>query len=123
MQIRGPKSGFRKTIPYRRKLRRDLTPAEKLFWSKVSNRQFYNLKFRKQHGVANYIVDFYCPEKKLIIEIDGDTHASEKDIENDKKRDKYIASLGYVIIRYHNQDVRKNIEGVFEDLKEKMSLL
>ena len=61
MQVRGPKSGFRKTINFRRELRRNPTPAEKLFWSNVANRQFNNLKFRKQHGIGPYIVDFYCP--------------------------------------------------------------
>ncbi len=105
MNIRGPKSGFRRTIPLRRQLRRNTTVAEKIFWTKVARRQFYNLKFRKQHGIGNYIVDFYCPEKKLIIEIDGDTHADEEVIEEDEIRSKYLISLGYKIVRYTNSDI------------------
>ncbi|OGE77979.1 MAG: hypothetical protein A2751_01915 [Candidatus Doudnabacteria bacterium RIFCSPHIGHO2_01_FULL_46_14] len=97
-----------------------MTPAEKLFWSKIANRQFSNLKFRKQHGIGNYIVDFYCPEKKLIIEIDGDSHADSK---TDPARSKYLENLGYEIARYNNRDVLYNIDGVFEDLLTKLSSL
>ena len=117
MKARGPKSGFRKTITLRRKLRKDLTPAEKLFWAKVSNRQFLGLKFRRQHAVGNYIVDFYCPKYRLIIEIDGDTHALS--VEKDRQRTKYLESLEYKVVRYNNRDVLNNIEGVFKDLIDK----
>ncbi len=123
MQVRGPKSGFRGTIPFRRQLRHNLTEAEKLFWSKVANRQFFGLKFRKQQGIAGYIVDFYCPEKKAIIEIDGDTHAIDKGPERDKNRTAYLESLGYKVIRYNNRDVLNNASGVFEDLAQKLSSL
>lgn len=100
-----------------------MTPAEKLFWSKVANREFQNLKFRKQHGIANYIVDFYCPEKKLIIEIDGDTHGIDKVIEQDRARTDYLESLGYNMIRYNNGDIMTNIDGVFEDLSSRINQL
>jgi len=120
---RGPKSGFRKTILLRRQLRKNTTEAEKIFWSKVARRQFYNLKFRKQHGIGNYIVDFYCSEKKFIVEIDGDTHAENDGRKKDEIRSKYLLSLGYNIVRYNNHDIINNIEGVFEDLKEKLILL
>lgn len=123
MQVRGPKSGFRKTIPLRRRLRHNPTPAEKLFWSKVAGRQFENLKFRKQHGIGHYIVDFYCPAKKLIVEIDGDTHAQGSQQALDWKRTKYLAGLGYKVIRYQNREVMNNIDGVFEDLLDKINLL
>ena len=122
MQVRGPKSGFRYTISIRRNLRHDLTSVEKLFWARVANRQFYNLKFRKQHGIAWYIVDFYCSEKKLIVEIDGDTHAEEFN-EQDKQRTGYLESLGYTVVRYTNRDILYNIDGVFEDLTKRVSLL
>lgn len=100
-----------------------MTPAEKLFWSKVSNRQFYNLKFRRQHGIGPYIADFYCSEKRLIVEIDGDSHFNEMNIAKDRVRTKYLESFGYNVIRYNNLDVIKNIQGVFEDLSKKLSLL
>ena len=118
---RGPKSGSSKTTSLRRKLRHDMTPAEKLFWSKVGGKQFYNLKFRRQHSIGNYIVDFYCPERKLIVEIDGDTHTDQKIMNNDEVRTNYLRSLGYEIIRYTNRDVLKNTEGVVQDLNQRLT--
>ena len=123
MQVRGPKSGFRNTITVRRELRRNMSPAEKLFWSKVANRQFLNLKFRKQHGVGPYVVDFYCPSVQLITEIDGDTHFGKENEARDAKRTEYLMSLGYRIIRYNNLDVLNNIDGVFQDLENKIKPL
>lgn len=120
---RGPRSGFRKTIVVRRNLRRQITPTEKLFWYKVSGKQFYNYKFRRQHGIGKYIVDFYCPAKKLIIEIDGDTHATPQAQVPDRIRTKYLESLGYQLIRYQNRDIINNIEGVFEDLHRRLKSL
>lgn len=121
IQVRGPKSGFRKTISLRRNLRHNLTPPERLFWSKVANRNFFDLKFRKQHGIGEYIVDFYCSEKSIIIELDGDSHASSQ--ERDEKRTNYLSGLGYTIVRYQNRDVLNNISGVMEDLARKLRLL
>lgn len=123
MQTRGPKSGFRKTLSLRRILRHNLTPAEKLFWTMVSNKKFYNLKFRKQHGIGNYIVDFYCSEKQLIIEIDGDSHFDKEGVDNDKIRTQYLESFGYKVIRYNNKSIIQNLEGVYQDLSSKLGLL
>ena len=120
MQVRGPKSGFRKTIPLRRALRKNTTVAEQIFWAKAADREFLNLKFRKQHAIGNYIVDFYCPELKLIVEIDGDTHAFNESIMPDIERTLYLQSFGYRVIRYNNRDVLDNIDGVFQDLQEKI---
>jgi very-short-patch-repair endonuclease len=117
------KLGFTKTIPLRRKLRRDPTPAEKLFWSKVANRTFYGLKFVKQHGIGNYIVDFCCRSLNLIIEIDGDSHFTPEGLKSDQVRTKHLESFGYKIIRYNNLEVLNNIDGVFEDLKRQIDLL
>lgn len=115
------KLGLRRTIPLRRKLRRDPTPAEKLFWSQIANRQFLGFKFVKQHGIGKYIVDFCCRSLMLVIEIDGDSHFIGDNIKADLERTKYLKSLGYNIIRYNNDDVLSNIDGVFEDLKRKLT--
>jgi very-short-patch-repair endonuclease len=123
MNVRGDKSGFRRTIPLRRKLRHNLTSAEKVFWRQIANKGFKNLKFRKQHGIGNYIVDFYCSEKKLIIKIDGDTHAGTLASLEDSRRTDYLVALGYKVLRYNNRDVLNNIEGVFEDLDVKINSL
>ena len=121
MLVRGPKSGFRKTIPLRRTLRHDLSPPERLFWSKVANRNFFGLKFRKQHGIGDNIVDFYCSDKTVIVELDGDSHVSSK--EYDTERTNYLSGLGYTVIRYANRDVLHNIDGVMEDLAKRLNLL
>ncbi len=123
MRVRGPKSGFRKTIRLRRDLRHNPTAAELAFWSHIANKRFINFKFRKQHGIGPYIVDFYCAQKKVIIEIDGDTHATDKGPERDKNRTAYLESLGYKVIRYNNRDVLNNASGVFEDLAQKLNSL
>jgi len=115
--------GYRKTVPLRRELRRDPTAPEKLFWSKVAKFQFFGLKFVKQHGIGKYIVDFCCRSLKLVIEIDGDTHFTPEGLEYDRIRNNYLESLGYKIIRYNNNDVMKNIDGVFDDLKIQIDLL
>jgi very-short-patch-repair endonuclease len=121
VQVRGPKSGFRRTIPLRRNLRHSLTPPERLFWSRVACRNFFGLKFRKQHGLGNYIVDFYCAERGLVVEIDGDSHAESMNY--DAERTAYIAGFGYTIIRYGNRDILYNLDGVMEDLAKKLHLL
>jgi very-short-patch-repair endonuclease len=113
--------GLKRTIPLRRTLRRNQTPAEKIFWSKISNKQFHGLKFVKQHGIGKYIVDFCCRSKKMIIEIDGDSHATTDGIKSDIERSEYLKTLGYRIIRYNNRDVLNNIDGVFEDLGQQTS--
>ncbi len=115
--------GFRKTIPIRRQLRRNLTAPEKVFWEQIANRQFQDLKFVKQHGIGPYIVDFCCRALMLIIEIDGDSHATNFGISQDKVRTGYLENLGYKIIRYNNHDVINNLDGVFQDLKSKTDLL
>jgi very-short-patch-repair endonuclease len=115
--------GFKTTVQLRRKLRKDPTPAEKLFWSKVANRQFLGLKFIKQHGIKNFIVDFCCRSLSLIVEIDGDDHFTDEGTKADIVRTKVLESLGFKVIRYNNLEVMDNIDGVFEDLKARIDLL
>ncbi len=74
------------------------------------------MKFRRQCSINNYVVDFYCPERKLAIEIDGDIHAYNSKIIYDKQRQKEIEALGIKVLRYTNADVVKNIEGVLYDI-------
>ncbi len=79
------------------------------------------LKFRRQHGIGPYIVDFYCPEQSLVIEVDGDSHADADQILKDRQREKYLQSLGLHVIRYINDDILKNLNGVMEDLAKRLS--
>ncbi len=100
----------------RRNLRNRATVAERILWQKIRNSQI-GYKFRRQHGIKQYIVDFYCPKLKLVVEIDGDTHSTNEEIIYDYKRQKVIENLGLKVKRYNNSDIKKNAEAVLEDLQ------
>jgi len=84
----------------RKNLRRQVITAEIILWSKLRNKRL-GYKFKRQFGIGKYIVDFYCPRKKLVVEIDGATHSTEKEIFNDNIRQKYLESLELKVIRYN----------------------
>ena len=90
-------------------LRKESTPAERKLWSKIRNDQL-GVTFRRQHAVGNYIPDFCSPKAKLIIELDGSQHLEQE--EYDQERTKYLESLGYKVVRFWNNDVMNNIDGV-----------
>ena len=96
-----------------KELRKEQTLFEQKVWSLLRNRNFMNLKFRRQVPIGNYIVDFACKDKKIIIELDGSGHMSVEQIAHDEERDKYLTTLGYRIIRIPN-NVLKNIDLILE---------
>ena len=98
-----------KTRTYAIELRKELTPAERKLWALIRNDQL-GVNFRRQHAIGNYIPDFVCIEKKLIIELDGSQHLEQE--EYDEERTKYLNSLGYKVIRFWNNEVTNNIDGV-----------
>lgn len=102
----------RRDISKARSLRLHSTEAEKFIWSKIRNRQPGNLKFKRQFPIPPYIVDFCCLETKLIIEVDGGQHTPEADFE----RTRFLESQGYKIVRFWNNDVLNNIEGVVSEI-------
>jgi len=102
----------------RRVLRKNLTPAEALLWKALKNRQLKGRKFRRQHSVGNYILDFYCPSEKLNIELDGMPHFTIIGEKKDKKRDEYLKTFGIKIIRFENRDLYNNLTGVLEIIQE-----
>jgi len=106
----------------RKNLRRDLTLAERKLWLRIKDKQT-GYKFRRQHSIGPFIVDFYCPELKLIVEVDGDVHAFDKQIRKDKTREQYLKRLNFKIIRYQNNEIIQNIDGVLEDLYRKINSL
>ena len=108
-------------LDLKRRLRSNMTGPETRLWSRLRARQLQGLKFRRQHGIGPYIVDFYCPEQSLVIEVDGDSHADADQIVKDQRRDRYFQSLGLRVIRYINDDILKNLDGVLEDLAERLS--
>jgi very-short-patch-repair endonuclease len=99
-------------------LRNASTPFESLLWRRISRSQL-GAKFRRQHVIGNCIVDFFCPAKGLIIEIDGDTHDTGKDAVRDRRH----ARLGYATVRFTNAEVGKNIAGVIETLAARLTEL
>jgi len=111
-------------LPYNKTLttlarenRKNPTKAESKIWNEVlRNRKFAQYKFVRQKPIDGYIVDFYCSELRLVIEIDGDSHAEM--IEYDQERTRILSEYGLSVIRYANEDVLKNIEGVYDDLMQ-----
>ena len=108
-------------LDLKRRLRSNMTGPETRRWSRLRARQLQGLKFRRQHGIGPYIVDFYCPEQSLVSEVDGDSHADADQIVRDQLRDAYFQSLGLRVLRYFNDDIMKNLAGVLEDLAEKLA--
>ena len=101
---------------FRKALRSNGTCAEAVLWTFLKGRQLYGMKFRRQHSIENYIVDFYCAEAHLIIEVDGEYHYTEAGQASDKLRDERLSSLGFTILRYDNKLVFEHIEGVLEEI-------
>jgi very-short-patch-repair endonuclease len=97
-----------------RELRHNQTDAERKFWSRVRDRRFFGLKFRRQVPVGPYIADFQCFDKRIIVELDGGQHASNSI--RDLKRTEYLESQGFRVIRFWDNDVLRNIDGVLSEL-------
>jgi very-short-patch-repair endonuclease len=99
-------------------LRRMMTLAELLLWKKLSDRKIFNTKFRKQHPINIFIVDFYCHEFKLVIEVDGDIHNDEIVSEYDLGRTALLNKFGFKIIRFTNEQIIYNIDWVIKKIHE-----
>lgn len=104
-----------------RELRKNMTDAEKLLWSKVRRKQIEGRQFYRQAIVSNYIVGFYCPAAKLVIEIDGGQHYYGDQLQDDKVRDHHLTTLGLIVFRYSNIEVLQNIDLVVEHIYEKLN--
>lgn len=104
----------------RRKLRRDPSLGEKVLWQYLCNRQFHGLKFRRQHGIGKYVVDFYCAEAKVAVEVDGDFHAEPTAVAYDRERDSYIRQHGVRVIRFIAIDVIGNTDDVLNTLQKEL---
>ena len=103
------KPNFKKRI---KELRKNMPLPEVICWQKIRNKQI-GVKFRRQHQIGRYILDFYCPEKKLGIEIDGESHFISLEIQRkDKLRDQDLFSQGIKILRFLNSEIMENLEGV-----------
>ena len=99
----------------RKKLRNSMTKSETVLWTRLKGSAL-GYKFRRQCGIEKYIVDFYCPKVKLVIEVDGITHDEESVAIRDSEREEYLVSLGLKVIRFSSNDVLKNVDSVVESI-------
>ena len=99
---------------FARSLRRNSTDAEQLLWQRLRNRQLAGLKFRRQVPMGPYVADFFCLKAGLIVEVDGGQHATAQD--SDAARTAWLESRGYRVIRFWNNEVIENIQGVLETI-------
>jgi very-short-patch-repair endonuclease len=97
-------------------LRTTATDAERILWSLLRTRQLGGLRFRRQQPVGPYIVDFFCPSAKLIVELDGSQHGTDQAISYDDDRTRFLQSCGYRVLRFWNTDVMKNRDSVIETI-------
>jgi very-short-patch-repair endonuclease len=104
----------------RRELRSNMTKAEAIVWQKLRCKQLENCKFRNQYSVDRFVLDFYSPELKLAIEIDGDSHFLEGAAQYDEERQIFIESTGIKFLRFTNKDVYENLNGVLETIAYKI---
>lgn len=103
---------------YRKELRNNGTSAEVFLWKHLSKSKLEGRKFRRQHSIGNYIVDFYCPREKMIVELDGEIHNRPEVQERDQKRTEYLESIGFNVIRFENKMVFNNLESVLREIKD-----
>jgi len=107
---------------YSRQLRENMTDAERKLWAKIRRKQIKEYQFYRQKPIGDYIVDFYCPRAKLVVEIDGSQHLVGETIQYDRIRDDYLSSLGLRVLRFTNTDVLTNIKGVIERIEDEIPL-
>jgi very-short-patch-repair endonuclease len=100
----------------RKNLRKNSTNPEQKLWQKIRNQQL-GIKFRRQQGIGRYIVDFYCAELNLVIEVDGDSHFTDDAIEYDLERNEFMKGLGIRILRFTNDQINQSLDEVLEILK------
>jgi very-short-patch-repair endonuclease len=98
-------------------LRNNLTAPEQVLWQVLRGKQL-GVKFRRQHGIGHYIVDFYCPERQLVVELDGASHFTGDAPAYDRIRDTYLQSLGLRVLRFTNVQIVENLDGVYDIIKQ-----
>jgi very-short-patch-repair endonuclease len=103
---------------FRSSLRSGSTSAEAALWELLKSKNLEGRKFRRQYSIGCYIVDFCCPSEKLIIELDGDPHGEYHKIQEDEKRDKYIQSLGFTVLRFENRFVFQEPEYLKNEIRK-----
>ena len=101
---------------FRRALRNNSTSAEAVLWTYLKEKQLEGRKFRRQHSIGNYIVDFYCPCEQLVIELDGENHFWEDGLQQDINRSNYLHTIGIRVIRFENKWIFEDLEFVLREI-------
>jgi very-short-patch-repair endonuclease len=102
----------------RKELRGDLTPAEASLWRLLQRSQLEGRKFRRQHSIGPYVVDFYCAEERLIVELEGSAHDSQRAAAHDEERERFLRISGFTVLRLENRHVFENPDGVLELIRQ-----
>lgn len=103
---------------FRRELRNNATPAEAFLWKYLQRSQLEGRKFRRQHSIHNYIVDFYCASEGLIVELDGQVHMDAAAEEYDRQKEVVLERMGFVVIRFENKMVFDFLPSVLKDIRD-----
>ena len=103
-----------------KELRRDMTPAEKILWQELRGNKI-GVHFRRQQVIAGFIVDFYCHRVDLVIELDGAIHEKDEQKESDLERDRVLSEMGLRVVRFRNEEVRKDLPEVLKKIRELVS--
>jgi very-short-patch-repair endonuclease len=99
-----------------RTLRKNMTDSEKLLWPKIRRKQLKGVQFYRQKIVGDYIVDFYCPSARIIVEVDGGQHFEPDARRQDQRRDEYLSNLGFTVLRFPSWDVMKDVDDIVDQI-------
>jgi len=102
-------------------LRRNMTRSEKILWQRIRDRQMDGYKFRRQHPIDTFIADFFCYEKMLVVEVDGEVHDDQSQAERDEERTRILNRRGIKVIRFTNEEIEKNINIVLRKIRESLN--
>ncbi|MEW6375304.1 MAG: endonuclease domain-containing protein [Thermodesulfobacteriota bacterium] len=112
---------YNKTLKeYSRRLRKEMTDAERKLWSKIRGKQLKGYQFYRQKPIGNFIVDFYCPKANLVLELDGGQHYTEEGKAKDMRRGEFMRSIGLRVLRFSDKEVFENMDGVIEKIEENL---
>ena len=106
----------REQTPLRQDLRNNASPIERLLWGRLRGSQIAGAKFRRQFGIGEFIVDFYCPAIKLAVELDGESHRTDEATVKDRRRSAYVESLGVTVLRFSNEQIVNEMDVVVEQI-------
>jgi very-short-patch-repair endonuclease len=109
--------------PLARRLRRSATSAERRLWQGLRRKQVGGFRFRRQASLGGFIADFACFEARMVIEVDGATHSTDEEIGRDAARSAALSAMGFDVLRFTNEDVYRNLDGVLETIRMRLMKL